>query len=176
MKKTKTKIVALAGPKGVGKGFVANQLVQKFGATILSYADPIRDALKALGVSFTCDKHADQPPFGRSARYMAQTLGTEWGRGLISPSIWLDIMDQRINSTDGLVIIDDARFDNEARQIKRLGGLVIELHGESVYADEDSHSSEDGINPSLVDHYLYNSRLSSDNALTEISRIWAIKN
>ena len=153
----KPKIIALAGPKGVGKSLVAGQLAKELDAKILSYADPIRAALSAIGVSFD-DKDVIQQPFGVSARKMAQTFGTEWGRDMVSDTIWLDLMEKRIGETSGVVIIDDARFDNEAKQVGRLGGIVVELHGDTRYENVDTHSSEMGIRPSLVDHYVYNSR------------------
>lgn len=154
---SKPRIIALAGPKGVGKSMVAGQLAKALDAQILSYADPIRAALSAIGVSFE-DKNSIQNPFGKSARVMAQTFGTEWGRGMVSESIWLDLMEERISTTDGFIVIDDARFDNEAEQIKRLGGLVIELHGDTSEEKGDTHASEAGICPLLVDRYCYNSR------------------
>jgi hypothetical protein len=157
MKTNTPKIIALAGPKGVGKSFVAAQLAKTLGATILSYADPIRAALSAIGVNFD-NKEDIQQPFGVSARYMAQTFGTDWGRNTVSDSIWLDLMEKSINNTDGIIIIDDLRFDNEAWQVRRLCGIVIELHGSTRYDGVDSHQSEFGIDPTLVDRYFYNSR------------------
>ena len=76
----------------------------------------------------------------------------------MSDSIWLDLMEKSINNTDGIIIIDDLRFDNEAWQVRRLCGIVIELHGSTRYDGVDSHQSEFGIDPTLVDRYFYNSR------------------
>ncbi len=164
---SKPRIIALTGPKGVGKSWVAGQLAKALDAQILSYADPIRAALSAIGVSFE-DKNSIQEPFGCSARVMAQTFGTEWVRGMISESIWLDLMEERINNADGFVVIDDARFDNEANQISRLGGLVVELHGDTSEEKGDLHASEAGICPLLVDRYCYNSRHNNTLALGNI--------
>lgn len=176
MKKPKTQILALAGPKGVGKSYLANQLADEFEASVISYADPIRDALKAIGVSFDCAKQEEQAPFKQSARFMAQTLGTEWGRCLISDSIWLDLLAERVNATGGLIIIDDVRFDNEARQVKHLGGIVVDLYGYSAFSDLDNHSSEEGISTALVDRLVYNSTKNPTQAFEEIVEIWTKKN
>ena len=166
--KIRNQIIGLAGPKGVGKSHVASQLKNSLNATILSYADPIRDALSAIGVRFDVDKEAEQKPFGKSARFMAQTFGTEWGRETVSKSIWLDVMRMRIDETDGVVIIDDVRFDNEASQIDGLGGVVIKLHGDTCYEWVDHHSSEAGVCYDLVDRYVYNSRINPTLALETI--------
>jgi|TARA_R110000824_G_scaffold84052_2_gene209909 hypothetical protein len=167
---SKPKIIALAGPKGVGKSFVAGKLAKALGAQILSYADPIRAALSAIGVSFD-DKNVIQHPFGKSARFIAQTFGTEWGRGMISDSLWLDLMEKRIGETPGVIVIDDARFDNEAKQVSRLGGLVVELYGDTSEEDGDLHASEVGISPFLIDNQFYNSRYNKTLALDSILSI-----
>ena len=52
------KIIGLAGPKGVGKSTVAEQILEKLEerglyGEIRSFADPIREAAQAIGFSTT---------------------------------------------------------------------------------------------------------------------------
>lgn len=54
-----------------------------------------------------------------------QTLGTEWGRDLIHPSLWTRAWMARAGS--GLVVTDDCRFENEAEAVRRLGGHIIRV-------------------------------------------------
>lgn len=156
-------IIGIAGPKGVGKSWVANRLCENvIGGSIYSFADPIRDALKAFGVCFD-HKEKIQHPFGKTPRQMAQTFGTEWARGMVKDSLFIDLMEDRILSTGEHVIIDDVRFDNEAQAIKDLGGYVFRLNGVSCYEGGDRHASERGITDGLVDLDVHNP-LGSPNA------------
>jgi hypothetical protein len=153
----KRHIIGICGPKGVGKSFVANQLNWVLGGRVLSFADPIKGALAAIGVDFS-DKEATQEPFGKSPRQMAQTLGTEWGRRLVNQNIWVDLMINRINSTGEHVIIDDVRFDNEAFALMKIGARIVTLYGDSIYSGEDKHESESGVNLAFVDWLIPNDR------------------
>ena len=90
---------------------------------------------------------------------------------MISDSLWLDLMEKRIGETPGVIVIDDARFDNEAKQVSRLGGLVVELYGDTSEEDGDLHASEVGISPFLIDNQFYNSRYNKTLALDSILSI-----
>ena len=153
------KIIALNGPKGVGKTTVARALEKHLAAygetAILSFASPIKKMAQAIGVP---DAHLLDPEYkekpipglGVTSRVLMQTLGTEWGRQMISENIWLWAMDRAIEreawslafEEDALfVIIDDCRFDNEADHVWKRGGIVVNLEREGVgYTGE--HSSE----------------------------------
>lgn len=155
-------IVGLAGAKGTGKTTVAQTMRAEFsgGAVcIMSFADPIRDMLVALlrragydeatARALLGDADSKERPLacaqGRSPRYLMQTLGTEWGRRVVSEDLWTGIAESRaraeLDSGVALVIFDDVRFEGERAAIERLGGRVFELRRGSVpYAD--SHVSE----------------------------------
>jgi len=96
------------------------------------------------------DKERIIPNLGVSARHCLQTLGTEWGRNLISDSIWIDITRHRIEESDANVfIIDDVRFDNEAEMIRDMGGEVWKLSRSGVN-ENDAHISESGVSDNLI--------------------------
>jgi hypothetical protein len=157
------KLIALNGPKGVGKTTVASALRYSlrnrgfFTASILSFAGPIKAMAKTLGVpeSYLIDpalKEEEIPGLGVSSRVLMQTLGTEWGRQMISDQIWLWAMTRAIEKDHkGLddneihfIIIDDCRFDNEADYVTKHGGIVIQLERLGVkYTGE--HSSESAL-------------------------------
>lgn len=155
------KIIALNGPKGVGKTTVARALEKHLAAygetAILSYASPIKKMAQALGVleCYLVDpeyKEKPIPGLGVTSRVLMQTLGTEWGRQMISENIWLWAMDRAIEQEaydyfnnlkdeNVFIIIDDCRFDNEADHVWKRGGIVVNLEREGVgYTGE--HSSE----------------------------------
>jgi hypothetical protein len=54
-----------------------------------------------------------------------QTLGTEWGRQLISPTLWVDAWMAAALTARGAVIADDVRFADEADAVRALGGIVV---------------------------------------------------
>lgn len=100
-------------------------------------------------------------------RKLLQWLGTEWGRDGISKTLWVDIWTaevRRLNAAhpNDLIVCDDARFDNEAETIRSLGGLVVSINCNRTDERIDtkagivSHSSEAGINASLVDYTINN--------------------
>jgi hypothetical protein len=91
-------------------------------------------------------------------RFALQTLGTEWGRNC-DPNLWAKLGLAEMESWDcvrkdgGLGVFDDVRFENEARMIQRVDGVVWRVHRgaeKKVY-----HSSEalDGI---VADLHIHN--------------------
>ncbi len=105
-------------------------------------------------------------------RKLLQFLGTDWGRG-IDENLWVDLWRAETRShlfktgslTHQVVLCDDLRFDNEAEQVKALGGKIIWVEADADTRRERSpgtfsgtqHASEGGIKQTLVDLYVYNS-------------------
>jgi hypothetical protein len=154
-------LIGLTGRARAGKDTAALAL-RPLGFARVSFADPIRDMLEALGMRRADmdgpNKEIVLPQFGFSYRRAAQTLGTEWGRNL-NPSLWLDVARHRIDalrqSGTPHVVLTDVRFDNEARLVHELGGKVLEI----VRPDATPvlrHASEQGVAPGLVDAVLFN--------------------
>ena len=147
-------IIGLAGPARSGKSTIAEHLRKSHGFAVVAFADPIRAALSKI---FGFDSHdleelkeTDIPWLGKSPRYLMQTLGTEWGRELIHPDLWLRLVERKIdfllseNDFPG-VIIPDVRFDNEAAWVRQHGQLwhLKRLDAPAVHP----HVSENGIQP-----------------------------
>mgnify|MGYP005728019407 CR=1 FL=1 len=156
------KVIALTGPKRVGKTTVANAISDNVDRVvqIMSFADPMRLMLQAIGVrsDLMLDQNMKETPIaglGKSARQLLQTLGTEWGREMVAEDIWLWAMDKRVQQAkyDGakIIIIDDCRFDNEAKWIEQQGGSVILLERAGYEYGADNHSSEQPINKKNID-------------------------
>ena len=143
-------IVGIHGRKGAGKSWLAQKLVNHLGFVEFSFADPVRvmadTFLQQAGVPeklITLAKADKEMPFllpgGKmtSMRYLLQTLGTDWGRNLVDPAIWLNIGLQQATNHDR-VVFDAIRFPNEARAIKNRGGLMIGIRSHT----DDQHASE----------------------------------
>ena len=151
-------IVAFTGKKGCGKSFAALQLAESYDYVTHSFADPIREICRVLGITdeyLVKDKNAMIPHLGKSARFIMQTFGTEYARDTIKKTIWLDMMAKRLSeSPHKNVCVDDVRFDNEAKLIKKLGGIVLRIkRGDTL---SDNHVSEHGISDDLVDYEIDN--------------------
>lgn len=95
-------------------------------------------------------------------RKMLQTLGTEWGRNMIHPDIWVNSMmslyeQSRVNGSNGNYpdwLMPDVRFPNEAKAIKDRGGILIKVIRPGV--DTGSHISEVAVDKIQADHTIIN--------------------
>ena len=90
--------------------------------------------------------HKEQviPALGVSPRRLMQTLGTDWGRELIHPDIWLTMALQRLVHVGPGMVIADVRFENEAAWVRKYGGRILHVHRPDAAAVE-THASEYGI-------------------------------
>lgn len=84
-----------------------------------------------------------------SPRLLLQLLGTQCGREIIHPNIWVNALfseyvsyhNSRVNIyTLPKWIISDVRFENEAKAIKERNGIIIRVNRNSE--NKDNHQSE----------------------------------
>ena len=168
-------IIGLTGKKGCGKSSVARILRDNHGFKIMSFAQPIKDMLEAMGVKREalqdpCLKELELPRLGKSPRQLMQLLGTEFGRELIHPNIWIYLMEERLKGA-GNVVIDDVRFHNEAEMIReRNGGKIVEiLRGKHLI--EDNHISERGLDINVIDAQIRNTSCYITDLENRISQV-----
>ena len=91
---------------------------------------------------------------GKSPRFVMQTLGTNWGRNLIGPELWVNAW--LANMPSGNVVVDDCRFTNEYDAIKVLGGKVVEIVRDVNEITESDHESEFGLDGKPKDMLIVN--------------------
>lgn len=148
------RIIGITGKAGSGKDTVADWLVRNQGYIKLSWAEPLKAALAAMGFPEPInrsDKEKQIEGFDFSWRQAAQTLGTEWGRAL-DPNIWVKIATQRMRRAGDKYVIADVRFENEAAAIRAAGGKMLFLTGRQCeLGNAAGHVSEAGVEyyPSL---------------------------
>lgn len=173
-----TPIIGIAGKARSGKDTLANMIVEITGGYRYGFADPIKlmtDAWLERGEDTNAAKEAPIPQLGKSRRQLWQTLGTEWGRNLIHPDLWLIIAGWALEKWGPGMVISDVRFENEAAWIRSKGGLIV--HIERPEADGKvgvaNHASEAGIRMDSNDGYFLNDRGLDD--MRVYVRTWLLK-
>ena len=159
----KPKIIGLVGPTLSGKSSAAKVLTYTHGYRLAPMAQPLKNMLIAGGLTHAdvYGEHKECPSIllgGRTPRHAMQTLGTEWGRDLIHPDLWVNMWVARYETTASYanpqpVVADDVRFDNEAEAIRKLGGIIVEVCRPSA-AYSSAHRSEKGIG--VIDCRIHN--------------------
>lgn len=142
-------LIGLSGPLGAGKSLAARLLSVHYGLPIVPLAAPLKAMLETLGVPpanlYGTPAQKAEPLAmlgGKSAREAMQTLGTEWGRQLVSESLWRDAWLAKAGTR---AIADDVRFADEAEMIRSRGGVVLRIVREVEVFNPATvgHASED---------------------------------
>lgn len=109
---------------------LSSEVLTKF-CTHLGYPEAVQDVIDQFTGTLI-----------ESPRHLLITLGTEVGRSMLSPTIWLDQYQKKCAGL-GQVVTPDCRFDNERELIKSMKGLVW-LIKRSGYGPEAAHISATG--------------------------------
>lgn len=160
------RIVGIHGRARSGKDTLAGFLVEHHGFHRIALADPIRQfvsSITGISVEDLMDSALKEAPLaefgGRSPRQMMQTLGTEWGRDMIAPDLWLTVCRLGIERSKRAgavgVVIPDVRFENEAEMVRALGGEVAHVIRDGAGA-VNAHVSEVPLPDYLVDYTVNN--------------------
>lgn len=137
-------LIGIAGKARSGKDTSASYLMRHLGWPVVPFAGPLKEMLR-VGFGLTQDQlYGDQkevvdPRYGKTPRYMMQTLGTEWGRDRLGSGVWGKAL---LSSLTGPTIIPDVRFEEEADLIRGYGTL---LHIVGRGGIEGDHASEVGV-------------------------------
>jgi hypothetical protein len=158
-------IIGITGPARSGKNTAADILAAEMErdgdreVIQLHFADQMKRILHIIGLShgqlYGPEKDVCDPRFGTTPRRMLQTLGTDWGRVMIHPDIWVRAMEAKIADTAGYDhhIIPDVRFENEAAMV-RSTGVLIHIKGRGGIAG--GHVSECGVEELAGDYGVWN--------------------
>lgn len=169
------RVIGLVGKKRSGKDTAADWMTRDWDcATKVAFADPVKNALMAiLGCQSVDAMEAefgkeDPIPFlgGVSLRRMYQTLGTEWGRRLIHPHLWIKLMDRRLAQLEKegfeLVVVSDVRFENEANYLRNRGARMVHIIRPNPtelkpwWTRWRTHFSEKGVKPERWETVIHN--------------------
>lgn len=143
-------VVAFTGQAGAGKSTATRFLVDELGYTLVKFAGPLKDMMRAIGLGEDqIEGEFKEAPTvylcGHTPRHAMQTLGTEWGRKCIGDDFLVGIWASRVATVlkqGGRVVVDDCRFANEAKAVRAAGGDILEIVGRGGIAG--GHESERG--------------------------------
>lgn len=136
-------IIGVVGFIGSGKGTAADILVQKYGFTKLSFADAVKDATAAIfgwqrplleGDTAESREFRETKDEWWSNRFerdftpreALQLMGTEAGRDVFHPDLWIFALEHKLAMYKD-VVIADVRFPNEIDFIRSKGGFIVRV-------------------------------------------------
>ncbi len=157
-------LIGLTGKAGSGKDTAGHYFSRNHGFELYAFAWPIKSGLEAMfdlppQVWRRDHKEVPIPWLGKSPRQLMQSLGTEWGRKLVDPHIWVRTMEHRWSIVQTMetprMCVTDVRFDDEAEAIKLRGGHILRIVRPGVLP-VSAHESEAGIDDRYVDWTILN--------------------
>jgi len=105
-----------------------------------------------------------------SVREFLQVLGTDAIRDQLHPNAWVNALFADYNE-ECKWVIGDCRFPNEAKVIKKRGGIIVRVQkGENVELNRELHSSETSLDNWEFDYILDNSG-SVDDLIVEVKKM-----
>ena len=155
-------LIGLTGAPGCGKDTLAYEITKIGLYRQYRFADPIKAMLTELGIPLSVWedhdlKEKELPWLGKSPRYLAQTLGTEWARNLVHTELWALLAKQNWEAEPTNMVISDVRFPNESQWIKDAGGMIIQIIRDADHQiDNKGHASEAGIPAEHIDARICN--------------------
>ncbi|MCK4501341.1 hypothetical protein KAU11_12645, partial [Candidatus Babeliales bacterium] len=182
MMMTDKRIIAINGLIGAGKDTIADFLVENHGYTKINFADKLKDSVafmfgldRALLEGNTSEGRiwreaklefwSNEMKIDVTPRYLLQIYGTECMRNGFYNDVWVAFVKEEIlKNPKKKYVIPDARFVNEGRMVKSLGGTVWRVKrgddpewiaaAEKInWAEWNNHSVGDDSNPFLNGTY-----------------------
>lgn len=172
-------LIGLGGKLRAGKDAVGDYLEEHHGYTKLGMSDALNEALLALnpyiplvelgGQSVRYRDLHDRVGYVEAKKHpevrrLLQILGTEVGREMIDPDVWVNIAVRRITELRQAgvpVVITAVRFPNEVEMIRRLGGTTVWIERPTeartdAQGDILTHASETSVSEELFDTVIHN--------------------
>lgn len=156
-------IVGISGYARAGKDTIGEILVRKHGFERRAFADKLREAALALDpivtdfgtslprrLSHVVEKYGwEDAKSIEEVRRTLQRMGTEVGRDTLDPDVWVTALQRtlELDRWGGIqkhYVITDVRFENEARWVCRMKGVMVRVERPGVGPAND-HISETGL-------------------------------
>lgn len=151
-----------------GKSTAADYLVKHHGFKRLKFAGALKEMIRAMlrragykkpeieDLVEGSRKEEKLAIFGdKSVRDVARSLGTEWGRDMVSKDLWTEMEMSVAKRYGGRVVFDDMRFPNEFEAVKAAGGYCVRIVRDSA-VDTSGHASEGALDGYAFDRVIDN--------------------
>ena len=156
------RLVGITGHAGSGKDSVGKFLVDTYGYTRFGYADAVKKVSLLIDpyVGDHVDRLSDKVSvhgmdFCKRAFPEVRRILQEVGNGVrqVDPYIWLRPLDRLIESDVESIVVTDVRYENEAEQIARHGGVLLRLSrpGYVLAGPLGQHISEQPLDVPAID-------------------------
>lgn len=150
------KFVAISGNAGTGKDYITRHLLVPMLTNGLPYIiASFADHFKVEGI--IKEKLDRRKVYGRKDKYTRvrlQLKGTEEGRNVYGPNVWVDILNERLlqYKERGIeyVFITDCRFPNEIEYIRSNRGKIIRIEASDRHAK--AMAIENGSDATVTTH------------------------
>lgn len=163
------KIIGIHGKARSGKDTAGEYLYSRLLSNAIlpektSFAAPMKQML-SVGLNIpsvwlrSAIKDQQISDYNTTPRHMMQTLGTEWGRKMIHPDVWVIALHNQIKGSSKTFIITDVRFENEADYCRKHGMLIHIVGRGGIDSD---HVSEKGLDVETGDVVIDNSGTIND--------------
>lgn len=177
------KIIAICGEKRSGKDVLANHIVNKYGYTRLSFAEPLKELVKLI-FNFSDEqvglidgdndeKDTIDEKWGISPRKALQFIGTEVLQHKIQeliPNIGRDYFANILLSKiedDKTYVISDLRFIHEYEKIKHLDIDIIKVIRPSLTTDEEDGQNKEHLSEIENQYIPCNKEIINDGTLED---------
>lgn len=145
-----TRLIGIAGPARAGKDTLAGYACGNLLYQHYWFAKPLKEAARHMfGLSdrqlYGDLKEVKDKRWRKSPREILQILGTEVARDMFHKNLWIMRAEQEFIKCDRRgMIISDVRYENEAKWIRKMGGIVVHVKRANAKKVR-KHASEDGI-------------------------------
>jgi len=187
------KVIAIHGAASHGKTTSTKHLVSAHGLDVVKFAAPIKNMLATLLIYMgdapdMAVKSMEDPMmkslpiqelFGVTPRRLQQTLGTEWGRNIIHPNLWVHLAKMKIEqhwrrSPGHVILVDDLRFATEYEMLERdFDTTFVKIFAPWAPKPDITHQSEIPLADELFDHVIINNKDEQDALRAAMNRVYA---
>lgn len=181
-----SQLLAIGGYATSGKDALADILVEELGWYKTYMSKPLEQALLTLdpfvGINAEAGAYIRYSAFHAAVGYdetkknfevrrLLQTLGTEIGRDMFSPNVWVDLVRMEASKqldNDKNVVVTGIRYPNELSAFRSLGGRSVWVERPGV-SPVNSHSSDN-----TLDHHSFDIWVPNYGSLEDL-RAWTIE-
>jgi len=152
-------IIGIIGKKGSGKTESSKVIIEKYKFRKISFADKLKEAASQIfdiPIQHLYDpkmKETFDPRWGKTYREIMQLLGSEICRAIHKDTWNYHVEKEFKNKANQNFVVDDVRFKNEAKLIKKYNGILIKIVRPTIISENDQHISEteqDEIEPDVL--------------------------